>query len=224
MGMRRGSILFAGLLSLVLIVPAFGAIVEHYQYIREESGEQVPVKWLLEKEDGYKLNYQAADVKTVTETDCDLATLRWFCENPPEGTDIRAERYNNTIRLTGMLEGKPLNRVVSIDDAPWFQATTLSLRSFVLSGKTEMPFWILRPHSLKPYKLIAKKETVEYRDVLGQSVEAQKVRISAGGVLAALWSCEYWFKKDDGMLIQCETPKGPPGSPEVVIRLTAIVR
>lgn len=224
MGTGGRSILIAGLCIFALLYPAFGAVVEHYQYVREEAGEQVPVKWLLEKEEGYTLNYYAADEKAVTETDNNLSTLRWTCVNVPEGTDIKAERYNNTIQLNGMLQGEPLSRVIRIDEAPWYQATTLSLRTFVLSDKTSMAFWVLRPQCLKPYKLIAEKKSVEYRDVLGRSVAVQTIRISPGGMLAALWSCEYWFKKDDGMLIKCETPTGPPGSPDVVVRLTAIVR
>lgn len=219
----RQWILIAVLLIPALFYPAFGAVVEHYQYVREESGEQIPVKWQLEKEEGYTLNYHAANVKAVTKTDSDFATLRWYCENAPEGTDIKAERRNNAIHLTGFLKGEPLNRVVRIDGAPWYQSTTLSLRSFVLSDNTSMAFWILRPHTLKPYKLVAEKESLTHRTVLGRSVPVQKVRISPQGVLAALWSCEYWFKKDDGMLIRCATPKGPPGSPDIVIRLTAIV-
>ncbi|MDY6822234.1 MAG: hypothetical protein SWH68_00320 [Thermodesulfobacteriota bacterium] len=230
MAMGRRAVLLTGTvvatlwILIILFLPARAAVLEHYQYVREESGKQIPVKWLLEKEDGYTLNYHTSRIKAVTETDHDFATLRWHCENAAEGTDIRAERQGNTIHLKGMLEGKSVDRVMRIDDSPWYQATTLSLRAFVLSAQERAEFWVLRPGSLKPYKLVATKEWVENRDVLGTSVPVQKVKISPGGMLAALWSCQYWFKKDDGMLIKCETPTGPPGSPDVVIRLTGIVR
>jgi len=211
---------------VLLAVPSFGAFVEHYQYVREEAGERVPVQWMLEKEkkDCYTLKYDIPEVKSVTVTDDKYATMRWSSVNASEGTDVKAERKNNTVHVKGIFKKKPIDRAIEIDEDPWFQATTLSLRSFVLSEKETMTFWILRPSNLKPYKLVARKEMTQTRDVLGQTVSAQKVSLSPPGLLAALWKGEYWFKKDNGMLIECETPCGPPGSNDVVMRLTEIVR
>ncbi|ABW68670.1 hypothetical protein [Desulfosudis oleivorans] len=208
-------------LSLYTGVIGFG--VERYQYLQCVESDRTDVEWRLETGGQTRLVYVEKEEKSVTTIDADFATICWETVRPEENTKVRAERKGNVIRLTGTFQGKTVNREFPIDDKPWYQATTLCFRPFVTSGDEKLEFWILRPSTLEPHRLVARKKGVDRWPVLGEPAEVQQVRIGLPGMLAPLWSGDYWFRKTDGVFVKYEGPNGPPGSPTVVVDLVRVL-
>ncbi|MFZ5563603.1 MAG: hypothetical protein ACOZBW_06075 [Thermodesulfobacteriota bacterium] len=208
---------------LSLSVAVIGSGVERYQYRQCVASDLSDVEWCLEKGSQTRLVYVEKGERSVTTIDADYATTRWEAVRPAEKTNVRAERRGNIIHLTGTFQGKTVNRRYTIDDKPWYQATSISFRPFVLSGEEKLEFWVLRPSTLEPHQVVARKKGVCTRSVLGQPVEIQQIRLGLPGVLAPLWGADYWFRKADGVFVKYEGPNGPPGSPVVVVDLVRVL-
>ena len=208
---------------LSLSATGIGFGVERYQYLQCVASDRTDVEWRLEKGSQTRLVYVKKGERSVTTIDIDFGTIRWETVRPEENTNVTAERRGNVIHLTGTFQGKPVNREFTIDDRPWCQATTLSFRPFVTSGDEKLEFWILRPSTLEPHRLVARKKGVDRWPVLGEAVDVQQVKIGLPGVLAPLWSADYWFRKEDGVFVKYEGPNGPPGSPIVVVDLVRVL-
>jgi hypothetical protein len=71
---------------------------------------------------------------------------------------MKAIRQKNAIFIDGEDEGKIIQKHIEIDDTPWFQATSLSLRNFILwwcrspAGKPiGLPIWVFQDSSPNPW-------------------------------------------------------------------------
>ncbi len=65
-----------------------------------------------------------------------------------ENTCIAAKREKVSIVILGRDKGKAIYKKISIDEAPWYQAISLSLRPFIVSEATTVEFWTVRPDNL----------------------------------------------------------------------------
>lgn len=191
---------------------------EHHEYIEQTADQTTIFHWDLAPGEPVTVisSEEAADYVNIC--DASGSTLEWRMKN--DHTDITARREANQIRLTGMVNGQRLDNVLQIDAAPWYQPLSFSLRAFVLSGKTEVEFWTIRPDRLTPVKLRAEKDGVDAVPVGGGPETAQRVRVCvSSGIMSYLWSCCYWFRLDDGVFLKYEGTHGPPGTPKTTILL-----
>ena len=211
---------------LFLLSPVSGADREHYQYRNQTGDACFQMDWRLEHgqggDQGLKLTSQTDQDTTLTITDAQYATIRWKYNNPADQTAIVAERKGNRIHIDGRLRGDKLHRVLSIDTAPWYQATSLSLRPFIRSPQKKIRFWTLRPDTFTAHELTATKQEITSQNLFGRTIAVQKVKLAPLGMLALFWNGNYCFQKDNGLMIKYESPSGPPGSPKTTIRLTHI--
>lgn len=104
-----------------------------------------------------------------------------------------------------------------IDDAPWYQATSWSLRALVLSSQMEVRFWTVRIDTLTVHKIKAVKKQQMILNLNGAKEEAEEVELRLEGLLALFWKSSYWFRRSDGVFLRFEGPSGPPGTPDVVV-------
>ena len=146
-------------------------------------------------------------------------TLAWQYVHQPD-TDVRAEREGDRIRLSGRFQGKTVDEVHAIDDRPWFQPLSFSLRPLALDGQATAEFWTIRVDTLELVAMRAEAAGREEMDtVRGPRLTAARVVIRPDGVFSRLWRAEYWFRAEDGLFIRYRGTHGPPGTPETVISL-----
>ena len=147
-------------------------------------------------------------------------TLAWQYVHQPD-TDVRAEREDDRIRLSGRFQGKTVDEVHAIDDRPWFQPLSYSLQRLVMGNQRQGSFWTIRPDTLEVVAMqaeIAGSEVITSADdTLPQLT--RKVVIRPDGILAPFWQAEYWFRQDDHLFVQYRGTHGPPGTAETVISL-----
>jgi len=155
---------------------------------------------------------------------CDLSgqTLAWHFK---QGTliDIHARREGNLLILTGILRGEKVERTEPLDDRPWYQTLSFSLRGFLSSGEGKRSFWMIRSDNLELVSIQAEKMGIEEVLVLGRKVQAQKIEIRKDGIFASLWHGEYWFRTEDNLFVRYQGVHGPPGTTETLVQLSGDV-
>jgi hypothetical protein len=223
-GVRTTTWLSAGLLFLVSTVSGVAdasadsrANVESYHYVEKVGEKQSDINWCLLKSTQNRLLYQSPDETCLTVTDAALNTLHWVDCRPDRGTRVQAVRRGDAITVTGELARGTINKTISIDKAPWFQATSLSMRRFVLSDAKALRFWTLRPDTMKAYKIAAVKKAHAVIEINDRREDAVMVELHLTGVLSAFWKSDYWFRQRDGLFLKFEGPSGPPGDPVLTI-------
>jgi hypothetical protein len=198
--------------------PVYASHDEVYRY-REESGDTIKdVQWHLTKDDQYTLTCSSPDAKHITVTDNKYNTRRWQMSSTDGDTLLMAERTGQTIAIHGRFEGHTVDKILTIDDHPWYQATSLSLREFVASADTQRLFWTIRLKTMKIYKLKAIKKDVEPSEANGDLLH---IRLTLPGLLSPFWKSDYWFALPDGVFYRFQGPSGPPGSPLITVTRAA---
>ena len=165
-----------------------------------------------------------------------LQTLAWRFESGDGSTRIDAAREHPPqgppapgagggtpgVRLAGLVRGEPVGGAVMLGDYVWIQSIERSLRRFILAGEPgdRLRFSVVQPDNLSARTLQARVMGDEAVLVDGLSIPARRVRISLPGIGAIIWSSDYWFRLPDGLFVQSRVTRGPPGTPETVVRLT----
>jgi hypothetical protein len=198
-----------------------GGPAEESHHYRETTGESVTnVKWQLTRSSLLTLTYTALKEQHTTTTGPDYDTVRWRVLADNGKTEFLAERDKNTIVIHGMLSGQPINSVLKIDNAPWYQATSLSLRALIASGDTERVFWTIRSDTLTVNKIRAVKNGRASVELGGSQKELMHIRLTLPGMLAPFWKSDYWFTLPGAVFYRFSGPSGPPGSPMTEVILT----
>nr|CBX30245.1 hypothetical protein N47_D30540 [uncultured Desulfobacterium sp.] len=184
---------------------------ETHHYLERTGSKTSPVEWKFEKGVVPKITWVGSDETITTWSNPSLETVKWVVDKPGQNTLITVQRTNNDLIINGVLKGSPLEKKVKIDNLPWFQAISISLRPFIISKDSALEFWTFQPDTLKIYKLRALKVSADVLKINSNTIKAQKVKISLTGILSVFGECFYWFTKDDGVFIRYE---GPGTSPE----------
>lgn len=218
-GHLRGRAAAASALVLWLLGGAAGGVcaaTETHRY-RERTGAAVR---------HYRWSIDAGDTVRIVSTDgertftawCrrDGATLRW--ERAEAGGRLRVVREGNRLRLEGLHRGRTVDRSEPIDDAPWYQPLSFSLRGVADGGRGGATrFWTLRPDDLSVWSMTAVAVGREAVPVSGARVSAVKVEVRPAGWRSGFWRCHYWFRAADGVLVRYRGVHGLPGTPETVV-------
>ena len=194
---------------------------EEAHHYRETTGESITdVAWRLTRGSLLTLTYTSLNEQHTTTTWPDYDTVRWRVLADNGQTDFLAERDGNTIVIHGTLSGQPVDKVLKIDSAPWYQATSLSLRELIASGDTERIFWTIRNDALTVHKIRAMKKGRETVESGKSRKELMHIRLALAGMLAPFWKSDYWFTLPEAVFFRFKGPSGPPGSPMTVVTLT----
>jgi len=132
---------------------------------------------------------------------------------------LRAERDGNKITISGTSSGEPVHKQLNKDGLPWFQSLYYSLSCFVRSDRQSIEFWMIRPDNLSLVKLRAEKKAVETIRVNGKKEKAKKIRLGLTGLLSYVWHGYYWYRAQDGVLLQYKDMKSLPGRGKLTVRL-----
>ncbi len=214
---RTTALIAAMLLSLAMARPAGCAEIESYKYLETVGDTRQPIQWCVEKSENTRLLWQTRDEVSLIETRGPFDTARWHGRNTAEDTDISAFRQGDTIRIKGKLKGKAVDKTIAIDNAPWFQSMSWSLRRLVLSDDEQMELWTLRPDTMKAYKLVARKIGKEELQIGGKTVTGINIEIRLKGLLSPFWSSHYWFRETDGVWLRYKGVSEAAGNPALRI-------
>lgn len=141
-------------LSLLLTVSAPAAPVsERHVYLETVGAESKPLDWQLLAGTPRQLKTRLGQEEDLTIVEPSMATQTWQLRNRMADTEVLVERTGNQLRISGRLRGKPVQRRIVIDAAPWYQTLSLSLHPFLANRRTATEFWALRPEILQVYKL-----------------------------------------------------------------------
>ena len=169
------------------------------------NGNNVETRWIAPEKSYFNLCDSTGD------------TLEWRVSDK-EG-EIKGKREGNVIQLEGVRKGKVIRRSVEIGGAPWFQPPSYALGRFSKSQRESIDFWTIRPDTLKPVKLHAKRLGKESVEIETGAVAIRKVRISLTGLLSDFWAAHYWFRESDGLFFPYKGANGLPGTPVTTIQL-----
>ena len=194
-------------------------MVEQRQYLRTTGDRAQLFDWRLEYGEGLRLNTRIASERDVTRMDTALATQSWSMYDPQARTDIRVARKEGQLLFSGVFKGKEIERAFAVDELPWYQALSLSLRPFAHGPVERMEFWSIRPDTLDVHRLQVRREGEETLKLHGESVASIKLKIQLTGMKSIFWSCYYWLRKSDGLFVRYEGPSGPPGWPLTTVEL-----
>lgn len=215
------AILWLGLQTAIAWASATAGGVEAYRY-REITGESVKtVDWRLTKGDTFVLTTATARERNVTVAGPGYDTIEWRTVNAQEQTHLTARRHGDAIALSGRFKGEPIDRTLAIDDRPWYQATSLSLRDFIASADTERAFWTIRTDTLTVHRVKAIKKGIQRVEAGNRPKALLHIRLTLPGWRGPFWKSDYWFGLPDGVFYRFEGPSGPPGAPMTTVIRTA---
>nr|WP_320010885.1 hypothetical protein [uncultured Desulfobulbus sp.] len=200
---------------------AFGSIQE-VRYQEQTGDDSFVFVWQLEKEPEevtLTVTQRQKEEVFVSVNTPQGGTLSWHYTRTPD-IDIRVERTGNFLVYSGVFEGKKIDKREKIDKRPWYQPLSFSLRCMEERQEDTVSFWTVRPDNLEALTLQAKRGgSGRLLESDGKEVWANKVVIRLEGLLSAIWSAEYWFRKDDNLFVRYRGTHGPPGVPETRISL-----
>ena len=188
---------------------------------RERTGDQqqIEYRWSLEQRNElFIISSIQPEKQFQTVCTADGATLSWSLQKS-NGESMTAHREGNTMHLFGKMDGKTTDKDITIDDRPWFQPLSFSLRSMVTGTKTEQDFWIVRPDNFSLVVLKAEKNECRTAEINNKEEDICEVEIKKKGWLASFWHASYWFRKSDGLFVEYRSVHGLPGTSETVIQL-----
>lgn len=209
-------------LTLVLLATVAPASSQVLRY-REQTGDtSFLFSWQADtRPDGVTVTVtqQQGDEVFRSVNTLEGSTLFWQYSKDAD-TDVRVERVGNQLRLNGRFGGRPVSRLETIDERPWFQPLSYSLCRMMTRKQEQSTFWTIRPDTLDVLTMRAQRDgngRLPQGD--GAGVPANRVVIRPDGLLSALWSAEYWFRQADNLFVYYRATHGPPGVPETIISL-----
>lgn len=179
---------------------------EQHTYIETTGDSTQSFTWNLNVSgDSIEINSYQGEEKFYNLVDRQGLTRKWIYVR---GKDrVTVERSGNFLIYSGRKSGEPFKKKVEIDDSPWFQPLSYSLRKFNLTKLPEIEFWLVRQDTLDPVKLTAKKTgSLDNGKCAGS--KAFRIEISPVGLFSRLWKASYWFREDDNLFCRYEGRHG----------------
>ena len=192
-----------------------------YSY-RETIGEVTTYfYWKLEEQEQQRIVTVHEKKKSfVNLCSVDGTTWRWQLKDTDNNHDIIAERQGDQLKISGVRYGEVYEETVELDERPWFQPLSYSLRNFLGSKEESMSFWTIRTDTVEATTLQVKKAGEEELSVNGKKIVAQRVELRAEGFFSHFWHGTYWFRKSDKLFLMYRSVHGSPGTLETVVELT----
>lgn len=193
-----------------------------FGYIESVGGKTKPFNWQAEAEnDNITVTVKEDDKLFYNLCAFNGDTLKWRIK-VEDKHDITATRNDNTINIEGIRFGEPYQKSVEIDDRPWYQPLSFSLRSFLSSDEEKISFWVVRADKIEIVALTAKKLGVENISLDGSEVPAQKIEIRAEGFYSSFWHATYWYRQSDNLFLRYQSVHGLPGTAETIVELVEL--
>jgi hypothetical protein len=197
---------------------AGNTLVERH-YLETTGEKQKNFSWVLANEEGWLLTAQDQQETHRAWLKDDFSTVRWNLVSADKSTDISVSRQGNRLHIKGILDGETCDRTLELNDKPWLQALSISLRTLLEDSDQNREFWMLRPDNLDLHLMQVSEVRATDLPFNGSTLPAWQVEIRPTGWKTYLWSAHYWFRQSDLCFLKYEGVSGPPGSPMTTIIL-----
>ena len=175
---------------------------------------------------GYSISVSSTKGKeqSVQELGCDstYATIRWHYSSNTN-TDIVFRRNADRIELSGTLKGNPVNKILKIDNQPWYQIVPLGLQTASRDSVGRSKFWAVsldEPAVLKPVCFHIAKST-DSPLPNHPEIACRCFRMNIEGLPSQIWAGDYFIRQDDHVFLYYRGysfgSKKPTGTIEAVI-------
>ena len=208
---------------VVLLLAIFSYTVQagenFYCYEYTKAEERWEIGFIMTKRDD-RIEIKICDeIKDeVFYYDNTFSTMLHHIVNEKEKTNLRKTRNNNQIIIEGVVKGEVIQKIIKIDERPWYQNFEICLAEFARSDLLKKEFWVINEEDFSAYTMTARKKGVENIEIHGQAIEAQKVELRLSGFLSMFWKAECWYRCSDGIFLKYRGTSGP-GTPEMTIVL-----
>ena len=185
-----------------------------------KSGEETDNFYLTitENDSGTTYTSRYRSLTQVYVYDSRNNTREWRYEDSQTNTAYIAVRSGTRIRVTGRLNGKPVQKALTVPDYVWGQNGEYALIDFVKSGRPYEDFFVIKPDDLTVNRMRMRKEETEEIVLGGKKIQTIRYKAQLHGLLALLWQAHYWYRLPDYAFILYKT-EGAPGIPGSEIRL-----
>ncbi|MBN2755266.1 MAG: hypothetical protein JXR81_10475 [Candidatus Goldbacteria bacterium] len=209
---------------LVFIMIAAASLLQaadEYLFDVTVGGKTSNSIWVIDENGGNTNLFNYVDGVTSTAVNSpDGQTLRFTIDDDKNNIHMKSERMGNDIFSYGVFKGNSISKTVKSEEGkPVYQYVFIQGGKFALSQEKSMEFAMVRPFDFEVFNMRLENKGNEIIDVLGKPTETVKVEMRMAGFLSAFWSADFWFRTSDGAGVKYKGPQGPPGSPEVHIKL-----
>ncbi len=133
-------------------------------------------------------------------------TLLWRKIGSHPGTNLRAQRTGDTIRITGTLKGVRVDKQLQIDSSPWYQILGPCISDLLPPTMESVEFWALDPDELAVHKMLALRLGTERREIHHVLIDTFKVHFAPMGLAGAFWGADFWFRISDSAYVLSKMP------------------
>ncbi len=210
------SFLFLEIVFLTFLAGTYAA--ESHRYAEKTGAQTTFFLWQLDMDTNETVIITSLDedVRYVNVCDSTGATHKWRMLG--KNSKVTAQRKGNELHITGMKDGEKIDARITLDDAPWFQPLSYSLRNLIREkNDKQTTFWMIRPDTLEPQKFQANRAEEGKIYLESRAFQAVRVTICPAGLLSCFWHATYWFRVCDGLFLRYEGTHGPPGTPKTII-------
>jgi hypothetical protein len=187
-------------------------------YRETTDAQTIPFTWELKRRgDDIHIEVTREKERFFNRFEPSGATIRWRHLAPAR--DITAHREGDRIVLKGLIEGKEIEKAWTIDDAPWYQALSFCLCTFLESDERKIEFWMIRPDTVNAIKMQAEKVAQEPVAVDGRKFQTMHIKVRRAGFLSLFWHGDYWYRLEDGLFLKYKGVHGSPGTPATVVEV-----
>ena len=103
----------------------------------------------------------------------------WQPSNSGAGTNVTAERTEDTVRVSGTFKGQEgLAEDIRMDHAPWYQVFGPLIAELLPAGSAQREFWVVNAEDWSAHKMQVRRIGVESIPVGGVATDALKVHFS----------------------------------------------
>jgi len=164
-----------------------------------------------EEDDGVLINtLRRGDELHRTISNLNYETQEWFYANYATQTEVRGVREHNEIRITGIVEGQPFEKVIVVNFDPWYQLLEPAIRHFVGLKRPQQRFWILDPGSISEHHMVVNGKDFITMKKGDDFIPAVNVTVTFTGALSSVWSAQYWYDAHTKEFLHYETASDSP--------------
>ncbi len=189
----------------------------HYQYREKSDAQTRTFAWQISYLDDFvEITVDGEDYQTVNRCLDGGETIFWSAAKE-DGTEVSAVREKNELIITRIEAGRRTIERQAIDERPWFQPLSYSLRRFLQSGEESITFWGIRMDTDRAVLLKATKIGREDVTLNNNTQPAMKVEIRLAGLMSIFWRGVYWYSRDNGLFLQFENSLKLPGVADKIV-------
>nr|MBF0221924.1 hypothetical protein [Desulfobulbaceae bacterium] len=190
---------------------------ERYSYIEKTGEKEIWFDWqLTQAQNQIVINSSQEDEIFYTQCTPTGETREWI-DKKDNDNSLKVKREGNTLVIESTIDSHTINKREELDDSPWYQALSFSLRPLLTSKNETETFWFVRSDNLDVIKLNATR--MESSSPAGCSSSARRIEIRPVGLWANFWHSSYWFQEKNSVLCRYEGRHGLPGTPKTIITL-----